>query len=103
MILKVYAIYDLKVTHYMQPFYQQTHGAALRAFTDAVNDPGSPLNKHPEDYQLHHLADYEDQDGTFVNRTKPELIQTGTEALIKPRDVQQLDITEAITRKLKGA
>lgn len=69
MKLNIYAIRDVKISAFSQPFYSQTHGSALRAFSDHVNDNGSAANKHPEDYELYHLGDFDDQVGIINGQT----------------------------------
>lgn len=66
MKLKVFAIYDSKAEAYMQPFMMQTRGQAIRSFSDLVNDGKSQLNKHPEDFTLFEIADFEDQKGIYT-------------------------------------
>jgi len=61
MLLKIFSVYDSKVEAYIQPFYMNSTGAAMRAFEDTVNDPESALNKHPEDYTLFELGTFDDQ------------------------------------------
>lgn len=78
MKLNIYAIYDVKISAYSQPYYSHTNGSALRAFADHVNDPQSQPNKHPEDYQLFHLGTFDDQDGTITGNT-PQHIGNATE------------------------
>lgn len=63
MKLNIYAIKDAQISAFSQPFYSHTHGSALRAFTDHVNDPQSAPNKHPEDYALFHLGAFNDETG----------------------------------------
>lgn len=70
MKLKLFAIYDRALTAYMQPFGAQSAGAAIRAFGDGVNDPAHVMNKHPEDYELWYLGDFDDQTGTFDNHDR---------------------------------
>lgn len=78
MKLNIYAIRDLKIDAFSQPYYSHTHGSALRAFTDHVNDPQSMPNKHPEDYELWHLGDFDDQSGQ-LNQDKPTRIGSANE------------------------
>lgn len=70
----VLAIYDMKLEAYNRPFFTPTIGAAERAISDEVNREGSEMNKHPEDYSLHHLGTWDDTDGTFENNDKARLI-----------------------------
>lgn len=82
MKLNIYAIYDAMVDAYSQPFYSQTNGSALRAFSDHVNDPQSNVNKHPADYFLYQLGTFNDQDGTITS-DKPTRIGSAAEYLKK--------------------
>lgn len=66
MKLQVCAIKDRALNAFMQPFFAQTTGAAIRAFQDGVNDGTTPMNKHPDDYDLWWLAEWDDQTGMFV-------------------------------------
>ena len=63
---KVFAVYDSKVEAYLSPFIMQTRGQALRAFTDTVNDPNTNFFKHPEDYTLFEIGDWDEQSGSYV-------------------------------------
>lgn len=60
MQMKVFAIFDSKAEVYTKPFYALSVGEALRSFTDAVNEPASPYNKHPADYTLFAIGVYDD-------------------------------------------
>lgn len=63
MKFKLFAIYDDKVGAYTVPFSKATVGAGIRTFDDLVNDPKSEIGRHPEDYTLYLLGDYDDQTG----------------------------------------
>jgi len=80
--LNIYAIYDAQVDAYSQPFYSQTNGSALRAFSDHVNEAGTPANKHPADYFLAQLGTFDDQTGEITGH-KPSRIGSATEYLKK--------------------
>lgn len=60
MILKVFAVRDMKAEAFLQPFFSPSVGSALRAFSDAVNDKQCPFNKHPGDYVLYEIGSYDD-------------------------------------------
>lgn len=63
MIYQVFAVYDSKAGAYSVPFYQSTTSMALRAFAEAANMPDHPLGKHPEDYSLFYLGEWDDTKG----------------------------------------
>jgi len=73
MQLNVFSIFDKKAKCYSNPFFMPHQGQALRAFADLVADKNSAIAKHPEDYSLNKLAEYNDVAGTFVPLT-PEWI-----------------------------
>lgn len=79
MKLKIYAIYDSKVEAFMQPFFMQSKGAAIRAFTDLANDPSTTVGKHPEDYTLFELSDWDDSSAKFDPLSTPQSIGVGVE------------------------
>lgn len=66
MILRCYSIFDRKGLIYHPPFYQATDGMAVRAMTDAANDANSAFNKHPNDYVLYCVGEYDDQKGALI-------------------------------------
>lgn len=59
----IYAIYDNKAEAYMQPFFAATPGLALRAFSDNVNNKESIFNKHPNDFVLYEIGEFDDATG----------------------------------------
>lgn len=67
MILRVYSVYDSKAEAYMQPFYFNSRGQAIRAFSDTCNDPKSQLFAHAGDFTLFEIAKYDDQTGIMLN------------------------------------
>ena len=82
MKLNAYSIHDAQVSAFAQPFFSPTHGSALRAFSDHVNDGNSAPNKHPGDFSIYHLGTYEDSTGDLV-AIKPTRIGTALEYLKK--------------------
>ena len=79
MIQKIYTVYDSKLEAYMQPFFMQSKGQAVRAFTDSVNDPSTQFNKHPEDFTLFELGEYDDSTGKVSNLPTPNSLGVALE------------------------
>lgn len=67
MILNMFAVFDVKSDAYLTPFFFPTRGQAVRAFKDLANDPNTTIGRHPEDYKLVHLAEYDDSTGAVGN------------------------------------
>lgn len=66
MIHEVFSVYDKKAKAFITPFFLPTVGMAVRAFTDAVNQEGHAWNKHPEDYQLFKIGQFDDSNGVVT-------------------------------------
>lgn len=62
-MLKMYAVRDKAVEAFMQPFFVRANGEAIRSFADAVNDSNSPFYKHPGDFELYALGDFDPSSG----------------------------------------
>lgn len=66
---KLYSIKDLKIG-YLTQFREQNDMTALRAFADDVNNPKSPLNKHPEDYEIWQIGEMCIETGEIKSKIK---------------------------------
>lgn len=66
MIHGVFSIFDSKVEDYGNPFFAPTKGAAIRTFSDACADKSTMFNKHPKDYTLFYLGEFDSSNGAFV-------------------------------------
>ncbi len=71
MLHKVVSIYDVKAQAFMKPIFVQSHGAAVRSFGDAVNDAQTEFHKHPEDYSMFSMGEFDDDTGTFTIEKSP--------------------------------
>lgn len=66
MTLKVFSLYDTKAMCYATPFFMGSIPSAVRAFGDLANDKNSPVAKHPKDYILFQIGEYDDSTGGLV-------------------------------------
>lgn len=73
MILKAFAVCDLKADIFNSPFFFPAIGQAVRAFADLANDNQSSVSRHPEDYKLFHIGEYDDQTGILTSITPAPL------------------------------
>lgn len=71
MILKCFAVQDLKAGLFMQPFFFPSIGQAVRAMSDMAADPGSILFRHAADFVLYELCEWDDITARFVNDGHP--------------------------------
>lgn len=78
MKLRIYTVYDCKGLFYGPPFYSQTDGSALRAFSEVVNDPSTPIGRHPRDYSLFFIGEFDDQHGEVLSVAPKQHIADGS-------------------------
>lgn len=76
---QVMAVRDCKMEAYNAPFTVATVGAAIRSFTDAVNDKDNKgdIAKHAKDFDLFHLGTYDDETGKIECFDQPKHILNG--------------------------
>ncbi len=77
-LLTICSVYDAKTAAFHNPMYFQTRGQAWRSFADAVNQPDSDFNRHPEDYCLEQIGTFNPHTGELHSCT-PQLITTATD------------------------
>ena len=78
-MLKVFTVYDNKAEAYLQPFFMRTKGEAIRAFADSVNDPNHMFNRHPEDFTLFELGEFDSAKALFSCGLAPASLGTAIE------------------------
>lgn len=66
MILNMYSVYDAKSGAFLTPFFMMYDGQAIRAISEAARDPNTQLGRYPEDFHLHRLGLWDDQNARFV-------------------------------------
>lgn len=69
MKLRMYSVYDSKALVYGQPMFISSVGSAIRAFTDLCNDPQSIVCKHPTDFVLYEVGEYDDSTGVVFAKS----------------------------------
>lgn len=60
---RVYSVYDSKAESFSSPIFLPNDAMAQRSFADSVNSPGSPVGKHPEDYILFLIGEWDAIEG----------------------------------------
>lgn len=83
MRLKMYSVRDTKAEIYHAPWYKNTHGEAEREFQTIADDPKSTIYKHPEDYDLYFVGEYDDQTGKIEACVTPQHIQKASHVQTK--------------------
>lgn len=83
MITYVYVTYDSKAGLYSRPFYAPKRGIALRTFQDIAGDKEHPISRHPADYTLFEIAEFDDLKGVVEMYESKVSLGTAQEMLIK--------------------
>ncbi len=79
MIHKIFTFYDEKAEAYLPVFMMHAPAMARRTFSDMVNDLGHQFGKHPEDYTLYEIGEFDDAVGHLMAHGKSKVIATGLE------------------------
>ena len=70
-----YAVFDRKAEMYLQPFLEIKDGTAIRAVQDIViNNKDHAFAKHPSDFSLHRLGEFDEITGVITGQAKPNKI-----------------------------
>jgi hypothetical protein len=78
MKLRIIAVRDRAADCFSQPQFVLSLGAAIRAFGDQINDnKDSELAKHPEDFDLYELGEFDDGNADFSLLGDPRQIAIG--------------------------
>lgn len=83
MISKIFTVYDVKTEAYLNPFFMATKGAAIRGFSELVNDPNHNFGKYPADFILFEIGSYDDQRGLVESLPAPLSVGVGVDFLKK--------------------
>lgn len=59
----MFSIYDEKARSHLPPFVLPEEGMAIRTFSDCINSIDHQFSKHPSDYTLIKIANYDDESG----------------------------------------
>lgn len=94
MIIKIFSVFDSKAAFFGQPFADQSIASATRNFSDAVNDGSNPNNlwhKHPEDFSLFHVGEFDNETGELLPMNPKNLITASAIANLSTADLDMKD------------
>lgn len=83
--MKILAVHDSKVNAFSQPFFLRTQAEAMRGWIEVVNEPSTQFNKHPEDFNLFLLGDFDEDTGLITPLSAPQAIASAI-SVIKPKE-----------------
>lgn len=76
---KIFSIYDGKAKIFNTPFFMATLGMAVRAFQDIAQDQNTMICRHPEDFTLYEIGEYEDGTAKLTEKIPMQLIAVASE------------------------
>lgn len=77
-VYRMCSVFDLVAQQYGRPFFAVSDGSAIRGFSDEVNNPESQLYRHPDDYQLFILGEFDDASAAISVLDVPQLLVSGS-------------------------
>lgn len=93
MIVKAFAVFDVKADTYSPPFFFPARGLAVRSFQATVADKSTTIGKYPQDFKLVELGEFDDQSGVMV-ATAMTSLGFGTDYVEK--DERQLPLLKEV-------
>jgi len=75
----VFAVKDAALDSFDRPFTMPTTAIACRMFYDEISNPETQWSKHPDDYGLYVVGEF-DHDTGFLDNREPMRIAWGREA-----------------------
>lgn len=82
MIVGIFSIYDVKAEVYLQPFFAANAAVAERIMTDEVRNPNSVFSRHPRDFQLFKVGDFNDVQGPAADGLETVLVDGHSPMLV---------------------
>lgn len=93
--LKMFSVYDAKISMYMQPFFMVATGMALRGWETSVNDPQTNFHKYPSDFTLFEIGSFDESTGQ-VEMLK-SWINLGSALEFKHKDASNVTVLDKKT------
>lgn len=84
MIVKCYAVLDAKISDFHLAIFDIKDEGAIRQFADAVNDKQTKWNRHPEDYSLWHIGEFDTTKGLLSGTLPNNLVNATAIMSLKP-------------------
>lgn len=80
-MIKLYAIHDKQSNTTQHPFPMATNRDAIDGLRQLANDDKTLIGKHPDDFILYYLGEYDERQMQFNIEDDPELIIGANELL----------------------
>lgn len=89
----IFTVYDSKAETFLPPFFVPSKGIAIRAFEDCINSKDHHFGKHPADYTLFFLGEFDTDVGKFMLPETKQSVGNGVEFVnpLKPEQYNGAD------------
>ena len=79
----IVSVKDRAADVFNRPFFVPHRNVAIRDFTDEVNRSATDnqLNRHPDDFDLYLLGQFDDNTGSFIPEEAPLVLVRGKDVL----------------------
>lgn len=81
--MKIVSVQDTKAQAFLNPVIQRTTAEALRTFEAQTQQEGSAFNKHPSDFILFELGEWNELTAEIIVYPKPRALATASEFISK--------------------
>lgn len=92
MILKLFAVKDMKAQIFHRPTVSASVAEATRSWELVANESESVISKFPHDFRLFHIGDFNTESGFLV--MNDSVADLGSAADFKRKPVEQLPLTQ---------
>ncbi|AXL15215.1 nonstructural protein [Microviridae sp.] len=79
MMMKLFAVKDVKTEAYANPWCVRTEAVAIRGFAQACEDKETDWHKFPDDFSLYELGDYNPESGIINGHADPKRLCSASE------------------------
>lgn len=83
MISRMYAVYDNKACCYSQPMFFHNDDVAIRVFTELAVDQSTQIGRHPDDFVLFRIGEYDDSQGLASTLAAHQSLGLASSYLVK--------------------
>lgn len=98
MFLKAFCFLDIKTGIYSQPFFMPHRGLAIRAALNLGNDLNTDIGKHPHDFRLILVGEFDDSVGALHSIQSEDFGTVG--AILaqhdRPKQLSEMTASEVI-------
>lgn len=85
----LFVIYDSKAEVYGKPFHLLNQSVAMRTALDLRSDKTTEIARHPEDFTMFHIGEYDDSTGQVTQMKSMDVVCRFHE--IQPQLFDELD------------